>query len=244
MSITKCIAIFAFGFLFSSCNQRVSVNGVGHFDPIEESEEVYFFLEDDLVSDSWKHVADLKVKNGMLSENCTLPFVLESAEKVSRAKGGNVVLIEKIKSPNGLKYCYEIKGQIYKVDDPVELVELISRNLNQNKGVLNGSEEYALIHFYRSKNFAGSAIKWRIRENGELVTKLKHNSYYTLKTTDFGTREFNIHSEVTENVDLDVEPGKEYFVNCGIKKGKFKGRPAMSHVDNWLGIRELNKIKI
>ena len=74
-----------------------------------------------------------------------------------------------------------------------------------------------MIHFYRPKNYTGSAIRFPIQvEDGEYLGKLKSGRSIQYVTSEFGITNFNSRSEV---FTIDVQPGKEYYVACNAITG-------------------------
>jgi hypothetical protein len=86
------------------------------------------------------------------------------------------------------------------------------------------------VIFFREKKFAGSAIRYKVRENGVELCKLKSGSFCSV-TVPVGRHEYVVHSEAKDVLTLEVEPGETYYVIGGISMGFMAGRPNLSPSD-------------
>jgi hypothetical protein len=100
-----------------------------------------------------------------------------------------------------------------------------SRKL-ENKSSLPFDVDYAVVHFYRLKNFTGSMIGFKIRmDNETVIGRVRNGGKFEYKIKDFRKLEFWGKTESRTSVIIDIEKGKEYFVRCGINMGIAVGRP-------------------
>jgi hypothetical protein len=86
------------------------------------------------------------------------------------------------------------------------------------------------VIFFREKKFAGSAIRYKVRENGAEICKLKSGSYCTVQTS-VGKHDYVVHSEAKDVLTLEVESGETYYVIGGISIGFLAGHPNLSPSD-------------
>ncbi len=93
-----------------------------------------------------------------------------------------------------------------------------------------GSVATGTVIFFREKKFAGSAIRYKVRENGVELGKLSSGSFFTVQAPA-GTHQYTVHSEAKDVLTLEVEPGETYYVIGGISIGVFAGRPNLSPSD-------------
>jgi hypothetical protein len=49
--------------------------------------------------------------------------------------------------------------------------------------------------------------------------------------------------ETKEEVKINIEQGKEYFVRCAVTMGVAFGRPDMNIIENHIGMKEFEEIK-
>lgn len=86
------------------------------------------------------------------------------------------------------------------------------------------------VIFFREKKFAGSAIRYKVRENGVELCKLQSGTYCRIEVPA-GKHEYVVHSEAKDVLTLEVEPGETYYVIGGITVGVFAGHPNLSPSD-------------
>jgi hypothetical protein len=86
------------------------------------------------------------------------------------------------------------------------------------------------VIFFREKKFAGSAIRYKVRENGVELCKLQSGVYCAVQAPT-GKHEYVVHSEAKDVLTLEVESGETYYVIGGISMGVFAGHPNLSPSD-------------
>ena len=86
------------------------------------------------------------------------------------------------------------------------------------------------VIFFREKKFAGSAIRYKVRENGVELCKLQSGTYCKIDVPA-GKHEYVVHSEAKDVLTLEVESGETYYVIGGITVGVFAGHPNLSPSD-------------
>ena len=83
------------------------------------------------------------------------------------------------------------------------------------------------IVFFREKKFAGSAIRYKVRENGVELCKLASGTYCSLQVSA-GKHSYEVHSEAKDLLNLEVESGETYYVIGGISMGFMAGHPNLA----------------
>lgn len=106
------------------------------------------------------------------------------------------------------------------------------------------SDDCALIHLYRKSSMAGAAISYDVNLDDEKVYRAKNKSKTTIRLTKAGAATLSAKTETKTELPINIELGKEYYVNCGIKMGALVGRPKMEIVDNVKGKSEFDKIQM
>jgi hypothetical protein len=86
------------------------------------------------------------------------------------------------------------------------------------------------VIFFREKKFTGAAIRYKVRENGVELCKLKNGSF-CMVSVPVGKHEYVVHSEAKDVLTLEVESGETYYVVGGISMGFMAGRPNLSPSD-------------
>lgn len=93
-----------------------------------------------------------------------------------------------------------------------------------------------------ASNRAGSAIRYKVRENGVELCKLQSGTYCKIEVPA-GKHEYVVHSEAKDVLTLEVEPGETYYVIGGITVGVFAGHPNLSPSDKATFEAMLPKLK-
>lgn len=83
------------------------------------------------------------------------------------------------------------------------------------------------VVFFREKKFAGSAIRYKVRENGVELCKLASGTFCTLQVP-VGKHTYVVHSEAKDVLNLEVESGETYYVIGGISMGFMAGHPNLT----------------
>jgi hypothetical protein len=86
------------------------------------------------------------------------------------------------------------------------------------------------VVFFREKKFAGGGVRYKVRENGAELCKLKSGTYCAVPVTA-GKHEYVVHSEAKDVLTLEVEPGETYYVVSTLSVGLLAGRPNLSPSD-------------
>jgi hypothetical protein len=83
------------------------------------------------------------------------------------------------------------------------------------------------VIFFREGQFAGSGVRYKVREGETELGKLPPGGYFIV-TSPVGVHKFSVHSEAADDLVLDVEPGETYYVNGGVTVGIIMGRPNLA----------------
>jgi hypothetical protein len=106
------------------------------------------------------------------------------------------------------------------------------------------SPDSATVIFYRTGQFAGATLNFTIRANGTELCRLSNNRYMTYKTTPGNYTFSNVAGGLNipdkQVLELDLEKGKVYFVQCDMKMSFFAQRMEMTEVTESTAKRKLN----
>jgi hypothetical protein len=86
------------------------------------------------------------------------------------------------------------------------------------------------IVFFREKKFAGSAIRYKVREGQAELGKLSSGAYFVVPVEP-GTHEYVVHSEAKDALTMEVEAGETYYVQGTVTMGFLAGHPNLSPSD-------------
>lgn len=99
------------------------------------------------------------------------------------------------------------------------------------------------IVFFRQKKFAGSAVRYKVREGESELGKLASGIYF-LHVVEPGTHEYTVHSEKKDVLTLEVDAGETYYVQGTITMGLLAGRPNLSPSDEATFVEMSSKLKL
>lgn len=99
------------------------------------------------------------------------------------------------------------------------------------------------IVFFREKKFAGSAVRYKVREGGTELGKLSSGAYF-LQVAEPGVHEYTVHSEAKDVLTLEVDAGETYYVQGTLTMGFLAGRPNLSPSDETTFTGMSKKLKL
>lgn len=101
---------------------------------------------------------------------------------------------------------------------------------------------YALLHFYRPGKMTGFLIGYDVHMGDSLVYRARNGSQVGVRRRVPGPVRVWAKTEVREEIVLDVQPGREYYVRCTIGMGALVGRPHLQQVSAAQGRKESARI--
>lgn len=236
----KSLILLLFGISIISCSPKIRSNLANTiFPPIEKDQEIFLLDETEIVPQNSAFVGDLKIGDSGFSTDCGYNTVIENAKETAKKSGANIIELTEIKKPNFGSTCYRIKAKLYRNTNQEVIAGLISNRDLRNKSRLPENVDYAVVYFYRPKNFQGSAIGYKIRLDDETeIGRVRNGEKFEYKIKNFGKHKFWGKTESQDSVVINVQRGQEYFVRCSIKLGVAVGKPEMYLMDNHIGIKE------
>jgi hypothetical protein len=120
-----------------------------------------------------------------------------------------------------------------------------------NKGGVKGVIEIAAppegkgqIVFFRASKMMGMALSFKVRENGTPLTGTLSNGRYFVHVAEPGEHTYDVRSEATDKLTLEVEPGETYYVGFSLSMGIMAGRPNISPSTADAFAAESSKLKL
>ena len=241
----KPIYALLIGLSLYSCSPKVkSKLANSTFPAIEAGTPTFVLDENENIPENSIFIGDLKIGDSGFSTDCGYETVMENAKLRAKKSGANLILLTETKEPNAASTCYRIKAKMYRNLDEESLANFIKENNQKNESRLPSDADYAVIYFYRPKNFTGSAIGYKIKlENDSIIGRVRNGEKFEYKTSTYGMQSFWGATESKDSVVINVKKGQEYFVRCGMNMGVFVGRPKMRVVSNITGIREYEEME-
>ena len=107
----------------------------------------------------------------------------------------------------------------------------------------SGSQEPATVIIYRKNSPSGFAVVYDVYADTKYITKVANNTYFSTKVEP-GLVTFNAMTEPPKvTASMNMEPGKTYYLKCGVSTGMWVGRPALEFVSESTGISETSKMR-
>jgi len=86
------------------------------------------------------------------------------------------------------------------------------------------------VIFFREKKMVGAAIRYKVRENEVELCKLGSGTFCTVQASA-GAHKYDVHTEASDQLTVDVKPGQTYYVVGAISMGAFAGHPKLTVTD-------------
>ncbi len=208
----------------SSCNPKVSKTINKSYSAIPFDKEILILNINDSIPKYSEELGTVKIGDTGFTTKCTYEMVLALAKIEARGVGGNAIKITEHKMPTALgSMCHRIKAQILLIQD-VEKYLLTEQLIHEEWN-------YSLLHIYRFSG-QGFAVSYKLHLEDSLLTKVSNKFYDTVKVYKEGPQTIWARTESRDEVTIDFEFGKEYYLRCALGIGAFIGRPDLTVV-NW-----------
>jgi hypothetical protein len=99
-------------------------------------------------------------------------------------------------------------------------------------------EGYALLHLYRVGSANGEGLSYDLYLGDTLVGRPGNGWRRTLKVAKLGTDTLWVDARVGEELPINLQSGREYYVRCDMAVGAVGGRPHLELVDAATGRAE------
>ena len=98
------------------------------------------------------------------------------------------------------------------------------------------------VVFFRKSGLQGSAVWFKVRENGAELGKLTSGVYF-VSVEDPGAHTFTAATENKDTLKLEVDPGETYYVEGRVTMGMFIGEANLSPSDEATFQKNANHLK-
>ena len=240
----KIYLLFLIGFVLQSCSSSIKTNIIQSYDRIDENQEIIILRNHNNFPDEVKKVGDIKAGDTGFSTKCDYAYVMAELQNNARKSGANIINITEEKDPNFGSTCYRVKADLFRTWNPNYLNEIKPENNTVKISNLPENADYAVIYFYRKKGGAGPLIGYEVKdEYGDGIGKIRTNTKFKYVTKDFGNRTFTAQTEHKEVLEINVEKGGEYFVQCTVNMGVMIAQPNMNLVDSEKGRKDYEMVE-
>lgn len=104
---------------------------------------------------------------------------------------------------------------------------------------VENSNEGALVHVYRPRNFVGFGWIFSLKANGEKVAKVKNGRHIVLQLPA-GETQLEMYGD---SFKINLESGEEYFLRASLRRNMLLGKPELVEVTESFAKNELKRLK-
>ena len=207
-----------------------------------DTTNVLIINSDEIVPDGARKVGKIKITDGGFKMDCGYEKTLEQATAQAIKAGANIIKITQLRPPDGFSTCYRLLGETYYHPDMPGVMADRTRAIDSMmKVALPDTASFALLYIYRPD--IGPSLAYNVLLNDSVVCRIKNSTRYLIKVNKPGLARISARTESRDEVSIDIQPGKAYFVKCVVSSGGFIGRPKLSMVDTYKGFQEFNAVK-
>lgn len=222
--------------VFASCSPKVTTSVIKKYEPTDFKTEVVILGLDDPIPDETEVLGDIKIGDAGFTSKCTYEDVINLAKQEAMKLGGNAIKITEHKLPSAMgSSCHRITAKILKADDISKL------NIAPAEEIIPDAD-YAILNIYRYGG-PGALVGYDIYLGDEVLTRVVNNYKTSVKTTKFGLNTVWAKTEAKEELPVDIEKGRQYYIRCSIGMGAFVGRPKLELVGSKTGKQEFESFK-
>ena len=221
----------------ASCSPKVSKTITTSYTPLDYREEVLVLDLQTPIPDGAENMGTVKIGDSGFTTNCDWNTVIEQAKVEARKVGGNAIKITEHKPPSAMgSSCHRITASVLYIKNAGEMAAAAKiEDVAAEWG-------YALLHIYRFGG-AGALVGYDVHLGDEVICRAKNKWKTTIQIRSFGRNMVWASTESKTEIQVNFEPGREYYIRCGIKMGALVGRPILQLVDKSTGKAEFASIK-
>jgi hypothetical protein len=222
--------------MLASCSPKVSKTITKSYAPLDFQEEVLVLDRGTPIPDGAEIMGTIKIGDSGFTVECDYRTVIETAKIEARKVGGNAIKVTEHKPPSGGSSCHRIKVAVLLIENTEELWAAIK------KADEAADWDYALLHFFRFSG-AGQLVGYDIHLGNVVICRARNNWKTTVEIRIFGRNTLWASTEAKTEIPINIEPGREYYIRCGLGYGIMVGRPTLQLVDKNTGKAEFASIK-
>lgn len=208
---------FLLALILIGCSPRVTTNLQTSYDPLNEDEPVAVLGIDEPRPDNSVFLGTVSIGDtGFTMNGGSYDEVVSLAKERARQAGGNVLRITKHTAPDWVSSIHRIQAEILRAEGFYVADETTPETINPEH------LDYAVICFFRE---SASMVNYDVYIGEDRVYRAKNYSAKEVRLYDFGKTEIWAKTEAKSSIVLDIVPGGEYYVYCGISTGILVGEP-------------------
>ena len=226
--------------LSAACGPAARVlSSADNYPPLPEYVNVFVLDLSEQAPADGAFVGVLEVGDSGFSMDCDYQTVILKAKEQARTMGGNLVKITDHKKPNFFSTCHRIRANVYLMQEDSPYMPTHQVTIDQ--ALLE--EDCAILYFYRERNSAGSLVGYNVWIGDDVVWRASNNRKEWVKVKAVGMTMIRAKTESERKLEIDIQPGRHYYIRCGVGMGVMVGRPSLELVDERTGKFEFDQIQ-
>ncbi|GHS85756.1 hypothetical protein FACS1894201_05840 [Bacteroidia bacterium] len=233
------LCIIGSALLLTSCAAKVTSSIQKTYAPLDYKQEVIVFGIEEQMPPEAEKLGTIKVGDAGFTTNCNYAVVIDKAKTEARKVGGNALKITKHSLPDAISTCHRITANVLKVENIESYA--VSAGTGEFDRALIGAD-YAIINVYRTGG-QGSLVNYDLHLGDSTICRVTNNFCESIKINKDGLNSLWAKTETKEEIPINVEFGKVYYVRCSVSMGAFVGHPQIEIVGNSTGKSEYNAMQ-
>jgi hypothetical protein len=86
-------------------------------------------------------------------------------------------------------------------------------------------------------------VSYDLRLDDTVVCRVNNKFKKTIKIRKYGHTTLWAKTETKDELPINIQPGREYYIRCAVTMGAFVGHPSLELVDTNTGRTEFNAVK-
>ncbi|MFA6922995.1 MAG: hypothetical protein WC223_01965 [Bacteroidales bacterium] len=231
-----------FGLLIFSiiaCSPKVTTNINKQYPALDYTKEVIVIGLSETAPPSAVEIGTIKIGDSGFSTNCGWDKVIEEAKTEARKAGGNAIKIIEHIPPKAMgSSCHRITAKILKIENTEE----IKATQEKDKIITDSTWNYAKLFVFRYGG-VGAFIGYDLYIGDSLLCRVTNKSKKEIKIYKKGLNTIWAKTESKEELPINIEFGKEYYLKCSVVMGIMVGRPKLQLVEPGEGKAAFTSIK-
>lgn len=221
--------------VLSSCSHSITRNIDKSYAPTDFKQEVVVFGLSEIAPKGGESLGTIRFGDTGFSSNCGYEVAIEKAKLEARKVGGNAIKVIKHVPPSLMgSTCDRITVNVLKYTNPENLKTAVEEELLDI--------DHAILYVYRTAG-SGFLVSYDLYLGDSVICRVKNNFKTKISVHKDGLNSLWAKTESKTEIPINIKPGKEYYLRCGIKLGAFVGRPDIQLVDKVVGKGQYASIK-
>jgi len=220
-----------------SCSPKITSSFVNSLPPLDYQEEVVVIPENGEVPPDLVEIGTIKVGDTGFTVDCDYETVLNALKLEARKHGGNVVKITSHQLPGYMgSSCHRLSGTVYRAEDPSSLAELVIPEEEKS------DNPFAELYIYRPTS-TGFMVSYDLYLDDSVIYRVGSRSRTKVRIFKEGNATLWAKTESKATLPIDLEHGREYYIQCDLGIGIMVGRPILNLVPPAAGRKAYAEMK-